>query len=186
MTNRTLSFIAACAIVFFGALWLAQCNRPATLNEQLALEILNNSQAVSGYATTLSMNNPNARGKSADGWNCDSVSSLIEANLVSCHKAGRSGVYLKFKEEGLQFVVGQPWGTKQVKNARVLVATAAVNQITAIEKTSPEQATVHYTWAYDAHTPFATEYLKDTIPLNESITAKATMVLEDNQWVIVQ
>lgn len=171
-------------IGFISFFILSACHKPAVLDNSLALSILNHSQQKMGYAVNIVSNNPNAHDDKASGWTCADKADWIEAEVVKCKKSGRSGVYLTFSDKGKRFLIGETWGSSDVRNARVLAVTRraqSVNSITLIDK---NKAKVSYNWVYDEHTPFSNDRLRKLIPLNVANTDEANFMLIDKQWVI--
>jgi hypothetical protein len=129
-------------------------------------------------------NNPNARGKDSKGWNCDDKKPLVDAGVVSCKESGRSGVYLKFTNEGKKLLVGKPWGDSILRNAKVIAVTRRIDEILSIEIIDKTHAIINYAWAYDQHTPFSSDQLKKTIALNVPQIDQVSAILNDKTWTI--
>ncbi|PCI21948.1 MAG: hypothetical protein COB62_02270 [Piscirickettsiaceae bacterium] len=175
--HKVLLIIACC-------LTLIACHKPPVLDETLVLEILNNSNKASGYAISLVTNNPHALGTNARGWTCVDKQKIIDAGLVICKKSGRSGVYLKFTDEGKKLIVDKPWGDSTLRNARVIAVSQQVEKINSIEMLDKSHATVSYTSSYNEHTPFASDTLKKLIPLNTAKAGTANLSLVDKEWML--
>ncbi|MEH6502293.1 MAG: hypothetical protein V7682_00180 [Cycloclasticus sp.] len=179
-----LNHVAKALIAFISCLILSACHKPAVLDESLALSILKQSQQEMGYAVNIVTNNPTARDKKTSGWTCADKVDWIEAGVVKCKKSGRSGVYLSFTTKGQQFLTTKPWGSSDVRNARVLAVTRRVQSINSISSIDKNKAKVSYSWIYDEHTPFSNDQLKKLIPLNVVKTDEANFILIGKQWVI--
>lgn len=175
--RKILLIIASC-------ITLIACHKPPILDKSLALSILNDPQNLSGYTINMAINNPHARGKNASGWNCADKQALIDADLVSCNTAGRSGVYLEFSDEGKKLITGSPWGDETLRKVHVIAVTQAIQKINTIEMIDKTHATVSYDQIYSEHTPFSNDALKRQIPLNLSHVGQANFVLIDDEWVI--
>ena len=175
--NKTLLIITSC-------LMLLACHKPPVLDNTLALSILNDPEHLSGYAISMVTNNPNAHGKNANGWTCADKQPIIDADLVVCKTSGRSGIYLKFTDEGKKLLIGKTWGDQSTRNARVTAVIQQaldINDISLIDKT---HAIVSFNSAYVKHTAFSNAQLKHLIPLNVPKNNQANFVLIDKQWHI--
>lgn len=168
--------------IFISSVLLIACSDTPHLNDKLALKTLSDKQITPGYIISMVTNNPNARGSDASGWDCSDKQTFIDASLVNCQEAGRSGVYLEFTAKGKQLLVGKPWGTSSLRNARVVAVTQSIQGIHAIKYIDESHATITYSIIYDGYTPFATNYLKSTIKLNDPQIKKANFVLKKDQW----
>jgi hypothetical protein len=93
-------------------------------------------------------------------------------------------VYLLFTDKGKQFLIGEPWGNSNVRNARVLAITRRVQSINSISSIDKNKAKVSYSWVYDEHTPFSNDQLRKLIPLNVAKTDEANLILIGKQWAI--
>ncbi|MEW4981667.1 MAG: hypothetical protein AB1Y26_00340 [Cycloclasticus sp.] len=183
MNMDMLNHLSKASLVLIGVLMLVACHKAPVLDNKLALELLTPSQT-SGYTISLVTNNPNARGKNANGWDCADKKNLVELGVVTCKKSGRSGSYLTFTSQGKQLLVGSPWGDEVLRNARVIAVTQSIQEIQSIEMIDPSHAIINYTWAYDQHTPFSNEQLKKTITLNVQQVGQVSAVLNNKEWTI--
>jgi len=179
-----LNHLTKLLFIFLVGLMLAACHKAPILDNELALKLLAKSPSLRGYAVNIVMNNPYAHGENGSGWTCNNKKTLIDAAVVTCEEAERSGVYLTFTNEGKQLLVGKPWGDDTLKNARVVAVSQAVQSIQSIEMSDKSHAVVHYTSAYEKHTAFSNAQLKKVIPLNIPKTAQKSFTLVDDQWVI--
>ena len=171
-------------LIITGCLILLACHKPPVLTKELALATLNSPDKPSGYAVSIVTNNPNAHGKDARGWTCSEQQTVIDANLAECKTSGRSGVYLKFTNEGEKLLVGKPWGDANLRNARIIAVIQQVQTIDAIRMTSTTQATVDFTSAYTEHTPFSNSHLQKLLVLGAPQQKQAELILEDKKWVL--
>jgi hypothetical protein len=172
--------------VFISCSLLIACHKAPVLDNKLALKIISAQQTPSGYTISIVTNNPNARGDNARGWNCNDKQAWVDAGVVSCKKAGRSGVYLKFTTEGKALLMGKPWGDDILRNARVLAVAQSIQDIVSIEQVDKSHAIVNYSLIYDHYTPFANSQLKNIIRLNVAQTKQASIVLKDDEWLVEQ
>jgi len=168
--------------IFISSILLIACSDTPNLNNKLALKTLSDKQTTPGYIISIVTNNPNARGSDARSWDCSDKQQWIDAKLVNCQEAGRSGVYLEFTTKGKKLLAGEPWGTSSLRNARVVAVTQSIQTIRAIKYIDETHALITYSLIYDNFTPFATNYLKSTIKLNEPQIKKANFVLTNNKW----
>lgn len=171
-------------IIFASCLTLLACHKPPVLDNALALSILNDPEHLSGYVVSIVTNNPKAHAKDASGWTCADKQPIIDAGLAVCKTSGRSGVYLKFTDEGKQLLVGNTWGDSTTRNARVIAVIKQVQDVNSITMADKTHASVSYSSAYIEHTAFSNTQLKSLIPLNVSTTGHANFVLVDKQWRI--
>jgi len=169
--------------LIISSLILTACHKAAILDDKLALEALQQSNTP-GYAINIVSNNPNAYAKEANGWTCKEMKKITQAGLVDCQTAGRSGAYLTFTDSGKQLLIGEPWGDSNLRNARVVAISKRIQSIDSIDFINKTTATVSYSWVYDQYTAFASEPLKNLIPLNHPQAALATLVVVNKQWQI--
>jgi len=174
---RLLFIITVCASLF-------ACHKPPTLDEKLALSLLMKANIRPGYAVNMVTNNPHARGKKAQGWNCSDKQPLIDALVVTCKNSGRSGVYLSFTHEGKKLLLGKPWGDETLRNARVIAVRQKIKDIQSIHLMNNTHAIISYSWVYHQHTPFSNPQLKKLIALDVPQPAQASATLINNQWTI--
>ncbi|MEW5057857.1 MAG: hypothetical protein AB1Y25_09535 [Cycloclasticus sp.] len=179
MFNHSSKILMLC----LSSLLLTACHKAAILDDKLALETLRQLQPA-GYAINIVSNNPNAYAQTPSGWQCSDMQAAVDAELVNCHTAGRSGAYLSFTENGKKLIVGEPWGDSNLKNARVIAVSKRIESINSISFTSKTSATVNYNWVYQQYTAFASEPLKKLIPLNTLQSATTKIVLLNKQWQI--
>jgi hypothetical protein len=172
--------IAVLAVLFA----ITACHKPAELTKELALEILNAPNNNTSFVISIDMNNPMAHASNPSGWNCSDKKELIDADLVSCDKAGRSAVYLEFTDTGKKLQVGQLEGTPLLRTAKVIAVKHRVNSIDNITFTDKKHATVTYTSSYTEYTPFANEELKKQIPLNVSKQSSIDIALKERTWTL--
>ncbi|PCH84748.1 MAG: hypothetical protein COB26_04355 [Piscirickettsiaceae bacterium] len=175
--SKTLIIIASC-------LTLLACHKPPVLDNALTLSILNDPEHLSGYTVSMVTNNPTAHGNHASGWTCADKKTIIDAGLAVCKTSGRSGVYLKFTDEGKRLLVGNTWGNSTTRNARVTAVIQQVQDINDISMVDKTHAIVSFNSAYVKHTAFSNTQLKSLIPLNVPKTGQANFVLIDKQWRI--
>jgi hypothetical protein len=171
-------------LIFTACLALLACHKPPILDTNLALSVLNSPDKLSGYAVSIVTNNPNAHGENARGWTCSDKQVLADTNLAECKTAGRSGVYLKFTDEGKKLLIGKPWGDANLRNARVIAVKQQVQTIDAINMSSKTHAIVDYTSAYTEHTPFSNTHLKKLLILGVPQKKQAEFILTDKEWVL--
>ncbi|ORU89398.1 MAG: hypothetical protein A6F71_00055 [Cycloclasticus sp. symbiont of Poecilosclerida sp. M] len=171
-------------VVLFCFFILGACHEPPILTNKLALELLSPEGELEGYAINMAVNNPTARGNNPSGWSCQDMQHLVDTDVVACKTSGRSGVYLRFTTFGEQFLVGEPWGTKEIRNARVLATVKKVDAIKSIKLTDKENAVVTYSWSHNRHTAFATAHLKERIKLGVPQIKTALFVLENDAWIV--
>jgi len=181
MLNHSSKVLA----LIISSLLLTACHKAATLNDKLALEILQ-LRNTPGYAINIVSNSPKAYAKDSLGWTCEDMIKITNAGLANCQTAGRSGAYLTFSESGKQLLIGEPWGDTNLRNARVIAVSKSIHSINSINFTSNTSATVNYNWVYDQYTAFASEPLKKLIPLNTPQSATVAMVVVDREWQIKQ
>ncbi|KXJ46943.1 MAG: hypothetical protein KUG55_03535 [Cycloclasticus sp.] len=181
-----LNHLAKILPIFLISVLLVACHKAPSLDKALALKLLDSSYLSSGYTINLVTNNPHARGKKATGWNCADKKSLVSSGVVLCKESGRSGVYLKFTSEGEKLLVGSPWGDNTLRNARVIAVLQQVDEVQSIEMIDASHAIINYTWLYNQHTPFSNPQLEKTIALNVPQPARASAVLNDNEWTIIR
>jgi len=179
-----LNHLTKVLFIFISSLLLISCHKAPTLDKKLALSLLTLSNTSSGYAISIVTNNPHARGKNANGWNCSDKKSLIDSNVVTCKESGRSGVYLTFTHEGKKLLLGTPWGDDILRNARVLAVRQHIKEVQSINMIDTSHAIINYTWIYSQHTPFSNAQLQKTIALNIPQIAQVSAVLSKNKWTI--
>jgi len=175
-SNKVLALIISSLI-------LTACHKAATLDNELALKILQ-QRNTPGYAINIVSNNPNAYAKDASGWTCEEMENITQAGLADCQAAGRSGAYLTFTESGKKLLIGEPWGDSNLRNARVVAISKRIQSIDSIVFITKTTATVSYRWVYDQYTAFASEPLKKLIPLNHLQSATIAMVVVNKQWQV--
>lgn len=179
-----LNHLTKTLFIFTSSLLLIACHKAPTLDKELALSLLTTSNTSSGYAISMVTNNPHARGKNANGWNCSDKKSLIDSKVVTCKESGRSGVYLTFTNEGKKLLLDSPWGDDVLRNARVLAVLQHIKEIQSIDMIDASHAIINYTWIYNQHTPFSNTQLQKTIALNVPQEAQTSAVLSNNEWTI--
>lgn len=179
-----LNQLSKSILIFTGCIALVACHKPPVLDKELALSLLNASGEVEGYSVSIVTNNPNARGTDASGWTCTDKKDIIDADIVQCKNSGRSGVYLTFTDAGKDLLVGQPWGDYKLRNARVIAVKQAITSIESIQMTSKKEATVTFSTVYSEHTPFASAYLQQLMPLNIPKIRQLTFRLVGKEWGI--
>ncbi|HIF18564.1 MAG TPA: hypothetical protein EYG50_00245 [Cycloclasticus sp.] len=179
-----LNYSAKLLFVFISCSLLIACHKAPVLDNKLALKIVTANYTSSGYAISIVTNNPNARGEDSRGWNCDDKQAWVDAGVVSCKKAGRSGVYLKFTPVGEKLLIGKPWGDDILRNTRVIAVSQSIQDITSIELVDESHAIVNYSLVYDHYTPFANSQLKATIALNVPQIKQASIILKGDEWLI--
>jgi len=172
--------------IILASLLLVACHKAPTLDKALALKLLAPSYASSGYTVNIATNNPQARGKNPTGWSCADKKSLVSSGLALCKESGRSGVYLKFTDEGKKLLVGSPWGDNTLRSARVIAVLQQIEEIQSIQLIDPTHAIINYTWVYHQHTPFSNPQLEKTIALNVPQMAQASAVLNNKEWTIIR
>jgi hypothetical protein len=180
MLNHPIKFL----IILISCSVLFSCHKAPVLDKSLALKILSQSQDKSGYAISIASNNPHAHGDNARGWTCEDKQNLVEAEVAKCKKSGRSGVYLSFTDKGKEFLLGQPWGDSNIRNARVIAVTKHIQSITSVDLLNKTKASVAYVWAYNQHTPFSNDQLKKLIPLHAPHSEVVDFILTDDKWAI--
>jgi len=171
---------------FLACLFLVACHKAPSLDNALALKLLAPAYASSGYTVSIATNNPQARGKKPTGWNCTDKKPLVSSGLALCKESGRSGVYLKFTDEGKKLLVGSPWGDNTLRNARVIAVLQQIEEIQSIQMIDPTHAIINYTWVYHQHTPFSNPQLEKTIALNVPQIAQASAILNNKEWTIIR